>query len=331
MDSLTQIVLGAAVGEAALGKKVGNKAALYGAIAGTIPDLDVLSSHFVDTVTAIEWHRSFTHSLLFAVIFGPTFGYLISLYEKKASWKQWSWLMFLGFFTHALLDAFTTWGTQLFWPFDIKIAFKSVFVIDPLYTIPFLFFLIWALLLPKKSPKRRKLNWLGIGCSSAYLILGLIFKQIGVYQFEKALKENQITYSSLQVRPAPFTTLLWSANVETEHSFLVADYSFFDRQPIQFKAFKKNHHLLGDLKFEDKVERLIAISESWYTISKIDDMLIFNDLRFGLLSFDLAESRFAFAYQIKPQSGGVQIEELPKKREDAKQLLKNWWGRVTGN
>ncbi|RAJ11340.1 inner membrane protein [Arenibacter echinorum] len=60
MDSLTQIVLGAAVGEAVLGKKVGNKAMMYGAIAGTIPDLDVMANYVTDTVTAIEWHRGFT-------------------------------------------------------------------------------------------------------------------------------------------------------------------------------------------------------------------------------------------------------------------------------
>lgn len=73
MDSLTQIVLGAAVGEAVLGKKIGNKAMLYGAIAGTIPDLDVISSFFTDTVTALEIHRGFTHSILFSVIFAPIF------------------------------------------------------------------------------------------------------------------------------------------------------------------------------------------------------------------------------------------------------------------
>ena len=64
MDSLTQIVLGAAVGEAVLGRKIGNKAILWGAIAGTIPDLDVLSKLFVDDVTANEWHRGFSHSIL---------------------------------------------------------------------------------------------------------------------------------------------------------------------------------------------------------------------------------------------------------------------------
>ncbi len=96
MDSLTQIVLGAAVGEATLGKKVGNKAALYGAIAGTIPDLDVVANYLVDTVTALEMHRGFTHSIVFSIVFGLFFGWLVSLWEKRASWKQWSLLWFLS-------------------------------------------------------------------------------------------------------------------------------------------------------------------------------------------------------------------------------------------
>ena len=82
MDSLTQIVLGAAVGEAVLGKKIGNKAMFYGAIAGTIPDLDVLFSNFTDTVTALEMHRGFTHSLLFSIVFSPIFAFIVSKFEK---------------------------------------------------------------------------------------------------------------------------------------------------------------------------------------------------------------------------------------------------------
>src|SRR5690606_9714865 len=147
MDSLTQIVLGAAVGEAVLGRKVGNKAMLYGAIAGTIPDLDTFASYFVDTVTAIEIHRGFTHSIFFSVVFAPVFGWLISKIERKsaANWIDWSRLMFFGLFTHPLLDSFTTWGTQLFWPLDIRLDLKTIFVIDPLYTLPFLIFLILAM------------------------------------------------------------------------------------------------------------------------------------------------------------------------------------------
>ena len=164
MDSLTQIVLGAAVGEAVLGKKVGNKAMLWGALAGTIPDLDVLARYFVDTVTAIEWHRGFSHSILFSIVFAPIFGWLVWQIHKKqnASWREWSWLFFWGLFTHPILDAFTTWGTQLFWPFKIRLAFQSIFVIDPLYTIPFLIFVVLAAFQKRTSPKRESItDW---GC-----------------------------------------------------------------------------------------------------------------------------------------------------------------------
>ena len=73
MDSITQIVLGAAVGEAVLGKKVGNKAMLWGAIAGTIPDLDVIVGKFFQPITALEMHRGFSHSIIFALLFSPVF------------------------------------------------------------------------------------------------------------------------------------------------------------------------------------------------------------------------------------------------------------------
>ena len=83
MDSLTQIVLGAAVGEAVLGKKIGNKALLYGAIGGTIPDLDVCLGLFTDTITAIELHRGFSHSILFSILMAPLLGWFVNKLENK--------------------------------------------------------------------------------------------------------------------------------------------------------------------------------------------------------------------------------------------------------
>jgi inner membrane protein len=79
MDSLTQIVLGAAVGEAVLGRKVGNKAILWGAIAGTIPDLDVLARSLVDPLRANELHRGITHSIFFSAVMAP----VLALWTKR--------------------------------------------------------------------------------------------------------------------------------------------------------------------------------------------------------------------------------------------------------
>src|SRR5690606_27263693 len=134
MDSITQIVLGAAVGEAVAGKKLGNKAMLWGAIAGTIPDLDIIANFWLDMVESISFHRSITHSFLFDFVVSPLLGYVLWRFYKKeeASYTQWTMLFFLGFVTHIILDSFTTWGTQLFWPFsNTGIAFYNVFVVDP--------------------------------------------------------------------------------------------------------------------------------------------------------------------------------------------------------
>jgi inner membrane protein len=333
MDSLTQIILGAAIGEAVLGKKVGNKALLYGAIAGTIPDLDALAPLFTDTLTAIEIHRGFTHSIMFSILFAPIFGWLISKIEKKTgvSWKDWSWLMFWGFLTHPLLDAHTTWGTQLFWPLDLKLAYKNIFVIDPLYTIPFLIFVILAMRSKRGSTKRRKYNNLGLIISSAYMLCAIGLKGITYYKFKDALEEQKISYLQLQTRPSPFNTIMWSANVELEDAYLLGDYSIFDSKSIQFKRVPKNHFLVDSFKKENNLDRIIAISQGWYTISKRDKNLYFNDLRFGALDSEAENPKFVFSYLLKQEKGGLIVEEVPRNPEDATALLMELGNRILGN
>ena len=333
MDSLTQIVLGAAVGEAVLGKKVGNKAMLYGAIAGTIPDLDVLARFFTDTVTATEWHRGFSHSIFFSVLFAPIFGWLIWKLNPRtdANWKDWSYLMFWGLFTHPILDAFTTWGTQLFWPFKTRLAFQSIFVIDPLYTLPFLVFVILTLFQKRTSAKRRKYNRLGLIISSSYLVVTLILKGIAYRQFVNNLAAQGIDYVEMDIRPAPFSTILWTANIDIGAGYLIGNYSFFDSQAIEFTLYLQHRELLGDLETKNKVSRLINIAEGWYTISKENKKLFFNDLRFGLLSLKEGEKRFAFTYELNETPSGIEVLETPKTPEDAKGLLVSLWQRILGN
>lgn len=331
MDSLTQIVLGAAVGEVVIGRKVGNKAMFYGAIAGTIPDLDTFASYFTDTVTALEIHRGFTHSIFFSVVFAPIFGWLVSRYEKIASFKDWSLLFFWGFLTHPLLDAHTTWGTQLFWPFDLRLAYKNIFVIDPLYTLPFLICVILAMRLPKASEKRRRMNRLGIMLSASYLVMTIILKAITYQKFISALENQHIDYTSLETKPSPFNSILWTANVDTKNAYLIGHYSFFDSQSISFAEYPKQHHLLGGLKNEKKVKQLIKISQGWYTVTKENDQLYFNDLRFGLLGFSKEEERFTFSYEIIKTLEGVIVEEVKKKRSDFSPLLMELFNRIKGN
>lgn len=329
MDSLTQIVLGAAVGEAVLGRKVGNKAMLCGAIAGTIPDLDVLASHFTDTVSALEIHRGFTHSIVFSVVFAPIFGWIVSRYEKYKNVKGWSWLFFWAFITHPMLDAHTTWGTQLFWPFDLRLAFKTIFVVDPLYTLPFLVCLTLAMFQDRTSRKRQLYNRWGLILSSAYLLITVFLKGLAYVKFENALLSHKTNYTDIDTRPAPLTTLLWTANVDTENAYLVGYYSFFDRKPIAFYRYEKHHEYLGDLKNDEKVKRMIHISKDWYTITKTNDKLYFNDLRFGTMGITPNPNQFVFQYEIQQdEQGEVHFIEMPKNTEDGKTLLKELWHRI---
>lgn len=331
MDSLTQIVLGAAVGEAVLGKKIGNKAMVLGAVAGTIPDLDVFVGYFTDTVSALEIHRGFTHSIVFAVGVGLLFAWLCALWDKRAVLKEWWLFWFLTFVTHPLLDAHTTWGTQLFWPFETRLAYKNIFVIDPLYTVPFLVFLILAMLQKKGSIKRRKFNNLGLIISSSYMVLTIVLKGITYFEFKSELEAQNIEYLTLQNKPSPFNTILWTANVETEDAFLIGNYSFFDTQPVKFYSHRKNHQALGELSKEDKIQRLIKVVEGWYTISERNGQLLFNDLRFGLMSVDPNADKYAFSYIIEKKNGELKITEEPKDRSDAKRLLGDLWNRIGGN
>jgi inner membrane protein len=314
-----------------LGKKIGNKAMLLGAIAGTIPDLDVIANYFTDTVSALEIHRGFTHSIVFAVVFGLLFGWLLSLWDKRASLKEWWWFWFLCFVTHPLLDAHTTWGTQLFWPFDLRLAYKNIFVIDPLYTLPFLVFLLLAMFQKRGSIKRRRFNNLGLIVSSVYMLLTLVFKGITYQKFVNALAEQKIDYIAIETKPSPLNTILWAANVETEDSFLIGDYSFFDSKPIQFSSHPKNHDALGDFAEEDKVKRLVKITNGWYTVTERPDGIYLNDLRFGMMSVDPNSEKFAFSFLIEKTGNEVTVTEEEKNTREAGKLLSALWERIKGN
>jgi inner membrane protein len=259
MDSLTQIILGAAVGEVTLGKKIGNKAMLWGAVGGTIPDLDVLGGLFLSEIDNVAFHRGFSHSILFCILGAFFFGWLVDqIYSSRnhkwiaitaksfagllvisalqflfsrlypgnfiplvfaffgvaflsyrnikknyfnkewtppdATIRDWQWLFFWALITHPVLDCFTMYGTQLFLPFsDVRVAWSTISVVDPLYSIPFLICLIIASRLSHHSSKRRSWNYIGIVLSSSYLLFTVFNKNRINQLFEDSAKNQKIS------------------------------------------------------------------------------------------------------------------------------------------
>ena len=336
MDSLTQIVLGASVGELVLGKKIGNKAILWGAIAGTIPDLDVILRSFTDEISATQMHRGFSHSFVFAVLIAPLLGWIakkIHFNLKDVSFKDWSKLFFWTTVTHPLLDAHTTWGTQFFWPFNYRLAYQNIFVVDPLYTLPFLTYLIIAMSFKKENPRRSKFNNIGLFVSSTYLILTLIFKWVSFQEFKKGLENQKIEYIEMDTKPSPLNAILWSSLIETDKGYRTAYYSIFDKQEITYsKEFLKNHHLLEPYLEQKVIKQLIDISAGWYRIEEKNGKLLFWDLRFGQMGMDVNNASFLWYYELNiNENGNVLAIKRQPEIKNFKMVFKELFNRIKGN
>jgi len=337
MDSLTQIVLGAGVAEVVLGRKAGYRAPLWGAIAGTIPDLDVIPGQWMTTVDALAFHRGISHSLLFAIAMAPLLSAIARRIHGKERGGYWRWtlLFFLVLLTHALLDCFTTWGVQLFWPLEHRIAWKSIFVIDPFYTLPFLICLIWAITKPRQSTIRKRLAWSGIAISTAYLGLTVFNKWQANQVFEEAFYRQEMKVLRYESRPTPFQSVLWAVNAESEDAFYIGFYSFLDDdRQIEFQRFAKNQELPSKLAHHPQVKKLQAITQGWYNLEQQDSTSwVLNDFRFGQLGgYEQEASDFVFSYklEINPQNE-VTIEERETTSAAAgKELLGNLWRRILG-
>ena len=331
MDSFTQIALGIAVAEVCAGKQLKNKTFLYGAILGTLPDLDVVVGMFLNPVDAVLIHRGISHSLFLFLLVSPVFGWLISKIEKeKISFFTATNMAFWVLLTHVLLDMFTSWGTQILWPLENRFALKTIFVIDPLYTIPLVIALVmvWK---TKNTLLRLKYINRGLVISSSYLLLSCFIKLYALSQFEKALTKQGIQYSEIIVKPTAFNLILWNANVATINNYLLSDYSLFDTQPISFIAYSKNNVLEKQLVGNSDFEKLKKASEGWYIISQKNGNLYFNDLRFGLLNDNPTNPQFAFSYQFVQNNSGIHAIEVPKSKRDGKRLLQKIFTRLKGN
>lgn len=331
MDSFTQIVLGIATAELCAGQKLQRKTFLYGAILGTIPDLDILVGQFMNPIQAVAIHRGLSHSLFFFMWLSPMLGWLISKAEKeKISFKSATNMVFWCLLTHVLLDLFTSWGTQIFWPLPDRIALKTIFVIDPLYTLP----LLIALIIAWRKPTfawRKKYVLRGLYISTFYLAITCGIKLFALHQFKNALQQQNIAYTNLIVKPTAFNCILWNANVATQEAYHLADYSLLDSQPITFKRYPKNNDLTQQLKGNPDFETLKQVSEGWFIITQKDNHYYFNDLRFGLLNADAKQPQFAFSYVFKNQNGSLKAYEVPKQKRDGKVLMKGIFQRIKGN
>lgn len=348
MDSITQIVLGAAVGEAVAGRKIGNKAIIWGGIAGTIPDLDIIGNLFMSEINALAYHRGFSHSFLFAFIASPILAWSVSkLYANrnklkdsadKMSYFHWLNLFFWSIVTHPILDAFTMYGTQLFLPFsDMRVSFNAISVADPIYTVPFAICLGIAAFLHRRNPKRRWVNYIGILWSCSYLLFTCYNKQKANSVFEDTLQQQGVEYSRYMTGPTILNNVLWYACADTGDTYTYGLYSFLDEDPtFKLETIPKNHTVLNAHPDDRILNILKWFTNGYYNVmTRRDGRLQINDLRYGTLRLGKpTEDDFVFRFPVDPDSNGYYIlkeagQGPPAERRNAK-TFSELWGRIKG-
>jgi inner membrane protein len=335
MDSLTHIVLGAAIGEAVLGKKIGRKAMLWGALADTIPDFDVFASCCTTDAQQLLVHRGITHSFFFALLMAPLLGWLFSKLFKKSevSWKSWTFLFFLGMITHIVLDSFTAYGTGWFEPFSsYRVAFNTIFVADVFYTVPFLICVLIALIAKSGSPTRVKFNKLGLIISSLYLVFTLINKWHVTTEVKDAFTKKDIAVADFVSTPTPLNNFLWMTYAPDKSGYWFGYYSVFDKtNDIDFYHVNKNDSLLKPFGEGESIRILKQFSKNYYVISQDDSNTYFNDIRFGQMGgWNGPDSAFVFSFKLNKNANNAAVLSRTKFKTSFSEAFSSLYDRAKG-
>ncbi|MCE8026479.1 metal-dependent hydrolase [Billgrantia aerodenitrificans] len=307
MDTLTHAVLGAAVGGTVLGRRLGRKAVLIGAVVTALPDLDVFLD-YGDAVLNVTEHRGFSHSVFVLTGLGTLLALLARRFAPARDITLGRWWAFfvLSMLSHPLLDVLTTYGTQLWWPLDVRpSAWPVVFIIDPLYTLPLLAAFVIAL---ASGNGFRAPAW-GLAISCAYLAFAMLAKGVVEHRLEPVLAEHGIEDAPRLVQPTPFNTLLWRATIIDGDRHYETLVGLLDgAEAPMLEIFHRGAELEEDVLALEMGERLDWFAGPYlrYEVRQRDgrETLIATDVRLGFPGF------YAFSYALATREEGETWQPL---------------------
>ncbi len=295
MDSLTQIALGSAVGVAVMGRsQPAWKSALFGAVAGTLPDLDALIS-YGDAITDMVRHRGETHAIFWQTLAAPVIALVFTLSGRNMRlFLRWWVMVWAVLLTHAGLDAMTVYGTHLFLPHDpTPVAVGSIFIIDPLYTLPLLFGL--ALVLFTRAGWRGW-NVLGLLISSAYLGWTFYAQQQVTDMVARSAAARGLSAEQVLVTPTPFNSVLWRVVLMHPDRYEEGFYSLIDplvapERVLTFTSYARNPALDEQTRDVAAAAKLRRFTKGVYVVDRVDDSVRITDLLMGQHPY------FAFSFE----------------------------------
>lgn len=309
MDSVTQIALGAAVGGAVAGRSAGWRAFAWGAAVGTMPDLDVLYD-YGSPVANFTWHRGYTHSLFTQTLAAPLIALPIRYLHRHGdtSYLRWLAAVWLVLITHTLLDAFTIYGTQLWLPFiDRPVGLGSIFIIDPLYTLPLMIGVAVAIRFRDDWYRARRWNTIGLTLASLYLLWTVFAQQWMENRASQAIAEAELPVERMLATPTVVNSVLWRIIAVGEEAHWEAVHPIWSGQPIRFREYPREPELLKHIEDNPAIRRLQYFTRGFYSVNERDGTVVISDLRMGQVG------HYAFAYRVGRREDG-RIRPIPDER-----------------
>lgn len=300
---------------------------LLGAGLGTLPDLDV----FIDYGGAVEnytYHRGFSHSLFVLAPLSVLIWLVLRRWWAPVRDRPRRWLAAVGLalLTHPLLDAHTAYGTQLFWPLDMPpISWATLFIIDPLYTLPLLLGVVVAAVAAFRRQVGGIALHVGLVVSTLYVGWSWIAQAIVTQHVEDALASMQVQDAPVFVTPTPFNTLLWRVVVIADDSYHEGfDSLLVDESRMHFSSFPLGGSLLEESRDIWAVGRLNWFARGFVRARVEDDTLVIGDLRMG------QEPVYVFSHVVaargNPHWIEIPAELLPVSIDD--RALTETWDRI---
>ena len=292
MDPLTQGVVGAVASQQSVNKKTYLLATIIGFLSGLTPDLDIFIRSNEDPLLSLEFHRQFTHSLIFIPIGGlicATVFYYLFAKRSDLTFKKTYIFSILGYGTHGLLDSCTSYGTQLFWPFsNHRVSWNTISIIDPMFTIPLLIFIIIAVVKKNKIFSRIAFSWIIM-----YFILGIVQHERAKYFGKQIALSRGHTPVTILVKPSIANLLVWKIIYSTKKNYYVdavkigLKNKIYEGSKINKLDVNKSFPWLDSNSQQAKdLERFRWFSSGYLAISKNHPSRII-DIRYSILPNDI--------------------------------------------
>ncbi len=310
MDIITQGLLGGVLAQSVADEHEKKRASFIGVFAGLLADADFFIRSADDPLLNLEYHRHFSHALIFVPV-GAAIATLLlwPFMRHQITTARLYIFCLLGYSMSGVLDASTSYGTHLFWPFsDERIAWNLIAIIDPVFSLILLVTFMLGLWF-----KLKRVAYVGLLLAASYMSLGYVQQQRATNLAEELISSRQHTAVKYVVKPTMANNMLWRSVYNHDGRIYVdaIRVSFFAENTIyegeSVKQFKLDSDLPGlaaDSTLYSDIQRFTIFSDGYVAFDPEQDTVI-GDMRYSML-----------ANSTKPLWGIVINDKAPEQHAD---------------